>query len=81
MIAMLVLSRKTGQSIVINENIELSILEVQGDQIKIGIKAPKSVKIYRKEIFVEIQEENKKAATTNVSGVSDVLAKIVDKMN
>ena len=78
---MLVLSRKTGQSIVINENIELSILEVQGDQIKIGIKAPKSVKIYRKEIFVEIQEENKKAATTNVSGVSDVLAKIVDKMN
>lgn len=78
---MLVLSRKVGQSIIINDNVELSILEVQGDQIKIGINAPKSVKIYRKEIFVEIQEENKKASIPNVSGILDVFAKFSEAKN
>lgn len=78
---MLVLSRKTGQSIMINENIELTILEVQGDQIKVGVKAPKNVKIYRKEIFIEIQEENKIASTPNVAGISDVLTKLSEVQN
>jgi carbon storage regulator len=73
---MLVLSRKAGQSIIINENIELTILDVQGDQIKIGVKAPKSVKVYRKEIFLEIQEENKIASNPNVAGISNVLTKL-----
>ncbi len=59
---MLVLTRKKDQSIVINDNIELTILEVQGDQVRIGINAPRSVSVFRKEIFLEIQEENKRAA-------------------
>ncbi|MCX7841769.1 MAG: carbon storage regulator CsrA, partial [Clostridia bacterium] len=46
---MLVLTRKKEQSIIINENIEVTILEVQGEQVRIGIKAPKSVSVYRKE--------------------------------
>lgn len=55
---MLALSRKVGESIIINNNVELTILEVKGDQIKVGITAPKSVPIYRKEIFNQIKAEN-----------------------
>lgn len=58
---MLALTRKTGESIVIGNNIEVTILEVKGEQVKIGIAAPKSVGIYRKEIYLQIQEENKQA--------------------
>ncbi len=59
---MLALARKLNQSIVIGNNIEITLLEIKGDQIKVGINAPKSVPIYRKEIYEQIQEENKKAA-------------------
>lgn len=58
---MLALSRKVGESIMLGNDIELSILEVKGDQVKIGISAPKQIPIYRKEIYLQIQEENKKA--------------------
>ena len=56
---MLALTRKKGESLVINNNIEISILEVRGDQIKISITAPKDVPIYRKEVYKQIQEENR----------------------
>ena len=58
---MLALARKVNQSIVIGNDIEVTILEIKGDQIKIGINAPKNVPIYRKEIYAQIQEENKSA--------------------
>lgn len=64
---MLALTRKKGESIVINNNIEISVLEIRGDQIKIGISAPKDVPIYRKEIYLQIQEETKEAM--NVEGL------------
>ena len=64
---MLALTRKKGESLVINNNIEISILEVRGDQIKIGITAPKDVPIYRKEVYKQIQEENK--ASVSVEGL------------
>lgn len=63
---MLALARKLNQSIIIGNNIEITLLEIKGDQIKIGINAPKSVPIYRKEIYEQIQEENKKAAQAEV---------------
>lgn len=72
---MLVLSRKKDQGIIIGENIELTIIEIQGDQVRIGIKAPKNVSIYRKEIFLEIQNENKKAANTGVVKLEDIIKK------
>ena len=56
---MLALSRKKDEAIIINDNIEVKILEIKGDQIKIGVSAPKSVPIYRKEVFTQIQEANK----------------------
>lgn len=58
---MLALSRKKGEAIVINNDIEITILEVKGDQVKVGIAAPKEVPIYRKEVYIQIQEANKQS--------------------
>lgn len=58
---MLALSRKVNESIIIGNNVEITILDIKGDQIKIGINAPKSVPVYRKELYLQIQEENKEA--------------------
>lgn len=60
---MLALSRKKGEAIVINNDVEITILEVKGDQVKLGISAPKEVPIYRKEVYMQIQEANKEAMT------------------
>lgn len=59
---MLALSRKKDEAIVINNDIEITIIEVKGDQVKIGISAPKSVPVYRKEVYMQIQEANKASA-------------------
>ncbi|MDF2907672.1 MAG: hypothetical protein K0R34_2993 [Herbinix sp.] len=64
---MLALTRKMNESIMIGNEIEITILEVKGDQVKIGISAPKSVPIYRKELYIQIQESNREAAETTVS--------------
>lgn len=61
---MLVLTRKVGESITIGDHIEVTVLETKGDQIKIGINAPKDVDIHRKEIYEQIQNENKLALNT-----------------
>ena len=55
---MLVLTRKKGQSLMVGNDIEISIIDVQGDQVRIGIEAPRSVTIHRKEIYEEIRKEN-----------------------
>ena len=55
---MLALSRKKNEGIIIND-IEITVLEVKGDQVKIGISAPKEVPIYRKEVYLQIQEANR----------------------
>jgi len=59
---MLVLSRKIGESIAINEHIRITVLEVKGKTVRLGIEAPEDAKIYRQEIFLKIQEENRLAA-------------------
>lgn len=61
---MLALSRKEGESVMIGGDIEITVLEVKGEQIKIGISAPKSVPIYRKEIYSQIQEANRETVNT-----------------
>jgi carbon storage regulator len=55
---MLILSRKTNESIMIGDQIEISIVDIRGDQVKVGIKAPKAVKVYRQEVYQAIQQEN-----------------------
>lgn len=72
---MLVLSRKKDQSLMIGNDIELTIIDIQGDQVKIGLKAPKNVSIYRKELYLEIQEENKKAAAAGIVELDSILQK------
>lgn len=61
---MLVLARKTNESIIIDDSIEIIIIDIKGDQIKLGINAPRSIKIYRKEVYDEIERQNI-AATSN----------------
>lgn len=75
---MLALTRKKDESIIIGDQIEITVLEVQGDKVRLGIQAPKNVKIYRKEIYLEIQEENKIAAQTslnNLNSIKDIFKK------
>lgn len=62
---MLALTRKKGEALVINNNIEITVLEIRGDQIKIGISAPKDVPIYRKEVYLQIQQENEAAISVD----------------
>jgi carbon storage regulator len=59
---MLILSRRVNEKIVIGDDIVVSVVEVRGDQVKLGIEAPRNVKVFRQEVFDAIQEENKKAA-------------------
>lgn len=72
---MLALSRKKGEALIINNDIEITVLEIKGEQIKIGISAPKEVPVYRKEVYMQIQEANKEA-TDNLEAV-DQLASLL----
>lgn len=62
---MLALSRKKNEALIINNNIEITVLEIKGEQVKLGISAPKEVPVYRKEVYVQIQEANKEAVSTD----------------
>ena len=62
---MLALTRKKGEALMVNNNVEITILEVRGDQVKIGISAPKDVPIYRKEVYLQIQKENEAAISVD----------------
>lgn len=64
---MLALSRKKDEAIVINNDIVITVIEVKGEQVKLGITAPKSVPIYRQEVYVQIQEANQEAASSAVN--------------
>ena len=64
---MLALSRKKNEALIINNNIEITVLEIKGEQVKLGISAPREVPVYRKEVYVQIQDSNKEAV--NVDGM------------
>lgn len=72
---MLVLSRKTNESIIIGENIEIKVLAIEGDQVKLGIVAPKAVKVHRSEVFELIQEQNKAALNVNTNIIQQLTRK------
>ncbi|WP_409252008.1 carbon storage regulator CsrA [Bacillus sp. SCS-153A] len=67
---MLVLTRKTGEAIKIGNDIEVTVVSVKGDQIKLGINAPKNIEIHRKEVYLNIQEENAEAS----KGIKNLLS-------
>jgi len=62
---MLILSRRVNEKIVIGDDIVVSVVEVRGDQVKLGIEAPRNVKVFREEVFNAIQDENRKAAAAS----------------
>lgn len=69
---MLVLTRKLNESIMIGDDIEITILSVEGEQIKLGINAPKNVDIHRKEIYLSIQQENNEASKTETNLLKNI---------
>ena len=74
---MLVLSRRKGESIVIQDNIEITVLGIEGDNVRIGITAPRQVDVFRKEIYLSIQELNRQSVT---HGQVDI-AKLLEEYN
>lgn len=72
---MLVLARKVNENIIIGDNTEIMIVEIKGDQVKIGINAPKEISVYRGEIYQEIQNENIAAAKSEIPTSLEYLIK------
>ena len=75
---MLILTRKKGESIVIGDDIEITVLELEEDQVRIGINAPKNISVHRKEIYLEIQAENKRAAEIGKDLPKDILKQSIN---
>ena len=71
---MLVLTRKTGESIVVGNEVVVTVLEVRGDQVRIGIKAPRSIQVHREEVYREIEQTNASAAAS-VKRASSMLSR------
>ena len=69
---MLVLTRRLKESIMVGDDIEISILSIEGDQVKLGISAPKNVDIHRKEIYLSIQQENNSATQTDAGAIESL---------
>ncbi|WP_248580357.1 carbon storage regulator CsrA [Nocardioides sp. InS609-2] len=69
---MLVLSRRIGESVVVGDNIAITILEVRGDVVRVGIEAPRDVKVHRAELLAELEQTNKEAA----SPTEDIVASL-----
>ncbi len=78
---MLVLSRKIGQSILIGHNIEVKIIDVQGDQIRIGINAPRNITILRKELVDEVKRVNREAVVNSSSVSLEELGRVLKGKN
>lgn len=73
---MLILTRKVGEAIIINDNIKIKLLEVSGNQIKLGVEAPIQVAVHREEVFIRILAENQRAAAEapgDLTGLDEVI--------
>lgn len=62
---MLVLTRKLGESIAIDDHIKIRVVQIKGKQVRLGIEAPKETKIHREEVYLAIQDTNKESSTTS----------------
>jgi carbon storage regulator len=73
---MLVLTRKSNQSIMIGDDIEVSVLSVMGEKVRIGIQAPREIPVFRKEVYLEIQQERVAASGDSREQVDEALRKL-----
>ncbi len=69
---MLVLTRRPGESLMIGDDVVVTILEVRGDVVRVGIKAPRSVQVHREEVYRELQKANREAASPSESAVQEL---------
>ena len=76
---MLVLTRKSNQSIMIGDDIEVSVLSIMGEKVRIGIQAPRDIPVFRKEVYLEIQQENVAAGASARAEVDDALKRLSAK--
>lgn len=77
---MLVLTRKKGEKIIIDDNIEVTIVDIEGSKVKVGIEAPQSIEIHREEVYRRIEEENKEAASSkDLSRLGNLVIKKEEK--
>lgn len=76
---MLVLTRKIDESIIIGDNIKIIVVDIRGDQVKVGIDAPREIPVHREEIYAEIQEENLRAAMSGKVANLDKIAHMIKK--
>ena len=74
---MLVLTRKPDQSIVVGADIEITVLEVRGEQVRLGIRAPRNVTVHRKEVFEQIRQENQNAIAAGADSLPDFTELII----
>jgi len=75
---MLILTRKSGESITIGDEIKIQVIEIKGKQVRLGIEAPKKFAIHREEVYIRIQEENRRAASKaplNLKSFGEILKK------
>ena len=73
---MLVLTRKSNQSIMIGDEIEVSVLAIMGEKVRIGIQAPRSIPVFRKEVYIEIQSEREDESGNARAEVDDALDRL-----
>lgn len=69
---MLVLTRRHNESIMIGDSVEVIVVEVKGDQVKLGIRAPKNIKVHRKEVYLAIQKENINASKSVIDKIGEI---------
>ncbi len=74
---MLVLSRSEGESVMIGSDIVVTVLEVRGDVVRIGIDAPREVKVHREEVFRALEEANREAAVTDPAAEAELSKRLV----
>lgn len=76
---MLVLTRKVNQSIVIGDEVEVVVLEVRGEQVRIGVRAPKSISVHRKEVYEQIRQENLNAASVSTDDLTQLQTRLAEE--
>ncbi len=76
---MLVLSRQRDETIMIGDDVEITIVDIRGDKVRLGISAPRHIQVHRKEVYDAIKRENQEAANLNPSDVSDVIEQQTDE--
>jgi carbon storage regulator len=76
---MLVLTRKLGESIAIDDHIKIVVVQIKGKQVRLGIKAPKETKIHREEVYKAIQDQNTEASQADLTSISDLASELHKK--